>query len=518
MKTVPGEEEFDIRKTLHQINVNHITLGGQADFDALLQRIGSCSRRKDASIDQQIPQLKVKLDLTWLESCNLQQKSSQNRGDNETLNIELEISRNNLKEQRNEDLTGRYDTAEKTFDHKVVSNVDEEIRLGGPNSKDSSELGNIKNMTIYEELIRDLDVIASSQDNLFDDERMKEIEEFDNLLTKQLGEARKELRNQLLIGVGYNFLILNTKLKISNTKREIEREEELQLILSSCMKNESYVQSQQDDDVMSEKVSKSVDDNCFGVDLSIEKESEEGQEIARLKESILLADCLINLQKSELKASNELLHIICSKIKHKKAELDLLVKSNRVSADDVNCVGCRSNDFDQYNDSKNILPTQFSLDSARESGIGESYSVCYPRDGPSIEKSRLIQYEEKEECRHDKSESCYKEDRCGHFVKLEEESGPEKNITDTPPISPTSVPKFLFLSCDDYEDNLCEIWLERMSVASNLLKIPHEADEEDIEHVAFQANDAPRALGRLSRRKQKPRFKQTVYRTKAIPV
>ena len=516
MKTGPGDEEFSIRKTLHQINANQITLKGQADFDSLLQRIYSCSRRKDVRINQRRSQPKDKVDLTWLEGCSLQQSSSQSRGDNETSNIELEISRNSLKEQRNKVLTGSYNTAEKIFSHKVVSEFCEEIRLSAPHSKCISDIGKKKNMTIYEELIRDLNVIASSQDNLFDDEVMKEIEEFSDLLTKQLEEARKLLRNQLLIGVGYNFLIMSVKLKIANTKREIEREEELHSILTNCMRGESYLQSQQGD-VMNEKVNKSVNDNSFSGDATIEKESEEGQEIARLKESILLADCLINMQNSELKTSNELLQIICSKIKHKKAELDLLEKSNgerRVSVDGANCAGCKSSD----DDSKKILSTHTSMGSARESEISKSYSMCYPRDGPSIEKSRVVQHKGMEECRHDKGESCYKDDLYGHSIKLEEESGPEKDITDTPPISPTSVPKFLFLSCDDYEDNLCEIWLEKMSVASNLLMIPHEAHEEDIEHVLFQANDAPRALGRFNRRKQKPWFKQTVYRTKAIPV
>jgi len=89
---------------------------------------------------------------------------------------------------------------------------------------------------------------------------------------------------------------MSVKLTIANTKREIEREEELHSILTNCMRGESYLQSQQGD-VMNEKVNKNVNDNSFSGDATIEKESEEGQEIARLKESILLADCLINKQK-----------------------------------------------------------------------------------------------------------------------------------------------------------------------------------------------------------------------------
>ena len=574
MHKEPGDVGLDIRDTLHRISMCKIIIAGQTDFIGLLEQIFTCLKRNK----ERTSKSDTGADLKWLAKYNSKHHSFESRTDSDKTNIGFKISRKIIAEKRQHKKFNRqHDAAEIEICARPGDSVkiSETLGYGFSNCYYTGKMGKLENITIYEELVRDLGVIASSHNETLDNEMLDEIGKFEVEITKQLDEARKSLRDQLMISVGYRFLIMNVKLKIANAVEEIEKEKRLEKILSKCLDNSSHLQSEKEV-ASSERIKKTLvnigddnydrfsvggarDDNKLGDDV-IDEEGEKRQEIERLKESILLADCVINMQKSEIEASKILIQDMCSKIKKKKAELEavdrgerngMLSSSNEISGIGKGvCTGIEKQLITNVPIAKSSPKQAFednNLNKILDNDV--EHSVQYSGDEHSIEKSYTDEINRQNiELIGKSMSSCRESDTAillkdgldsatngliqTEIIKNKYSNGYENEsglIHKPPPYSysfPSAAPEcfnvtsdFIVQNYESFEDNLCEIWLEKLSVVSNLMKIPNEVrEEEEAENVTYYVNDAPRALGRSKRGKCRNWFRQTVYRTKAIAV
>ena len=566
--------ELNIRDTLHRISMNKIIIAGQVDFIWLLERVYTCLKRGKERTSQN----DTGADLKCSEKYNSKQRSFESRKDSDITNTNF-LRKNIAGKRQHKKYNRQHDAAGIVVCTTPGDSLKTRNTLGFSNGYYIGKMGKLENTTACEELNnRDMDAIASSHDEILDDELLEEIGQFEAEITKQLDEARKDLRNQLMINVGYRFLIMNVKLKIANAEEEIGKEKRLEKTLSKCLEINRHDQSEKevasserirnntgdDDDADDDRVDgvgSTRDDDDWGDDAT-DEDSEERQEIERLKESILLADCVINMQKSEIKASKKLIQDMCLKIEEMKTELDVVDRNERkgtLSLDDENrgisidkslCTGLEKqligtfpvvesspkeafegNNWNKISDTDRENSVQYSMDDHNTEtsytvGINKHSIELIDKDTSSCSESNtaIMMKDGLGSTTNRRSDTEIIKNK--HINGCVNKSQLIRKSTQDPHRCHPAATECLNVTSDliaqgyqSFEDNLCEIWLEKLSIVSNLMKIPNEArEEEEAEHVTYYVKDAPRALGRSKRGKCRSWFRQTVYRTKAIAV
>ena len=572
--------ELNIRDTLHRISMNKIIIAGQVDFIWLLERVYTRLKRGK----ERISQTDTGADLKCSEKYNSKQRSFESGKDNDITNTDF-VRKSIAGKRQDKKYNRQHDAAGIVVCTTPGDSLKTRNTLGFLNGYYIGKMGKLENMTVCEELNRDMDAIASSpHDEILDDEMFEEIGQFEAEITKQLDEARKDLRNQLMINVGYRFLIMNVKLKIANAEEEIGKEKRLEKTLSKCLEINRRSQSEKEistserirsnagDDDDADDVDDRVDDRVDGVgstrddddwgDDATDEDSEERQEIERLKESILLADCVIDMQKSEIKASKKLIQDMCLKIEEMKTELDVVDRNERkgtlslnyenrgISIDKSLCTGIEKQLIGTFPVVESFPKEAFEGNNLNKiSDTDRENSVQYSMNDHNTETSYTVENNKHSIELIDKDTSSCSESNTAILMKdglgsttnrrSDTEIIKNKHIngcvnksqlirksTQDPHRCHPAATECLNVTSDliaqgyqSFEDSLCEIWLEKLSIVSNLMKIPNEArDEEEAEHVTYYVKDAPRALGRSKRGKCRSWFRQTVYRTKAIAV
>ena len=550
MSSGSGDLDSNLRSTLHQICMNEVVIKGQCDVEALLERLTTCVEKATDKKNEENFEKGEREDLKWLEEYKLKESCFESKEDEEEWSVDLQkLTANNHFRIRKK--------TQKRICHTQNGGISKENTVNGGlvNCDCCAKMPHLEGMTIYEELIRDLQVIASASDEIFENEFEAETKALENEIEKQLKNARKNFRDDVMINIGYRFLVLNMKKKIMDIEKEIEKEKRRELKLTKWLKSKrdfSIKNISYDDD--------NEDDAVF------EKDTEEGKEIARMKESILLADCLLVMQKRELKVGKQLTAFLSSQVEIKKEILGVIEKDMsidtespfRMKSTDFICEGTTSvngslqtNDWSYeymnlWNEGESKLESMLASDSLQSSDESRNAfsdtkdnnydtedTSYYSRDGPSIERVCGIQNTLKysHQGLHDyncvdyrnlpKNERNLKNDKIMEMEAARISQDSNNNVS----IHLDDLSNYLgnfhditeiISKC--YEDNLCDIWLERRSASSNLIRIPYEAHEDETEHVIYHVNDAPRALGRSKRGKGRIWFRQTIYRSKAIAV
>ena len=520
MSRSTGDWRREISNTLHQIYINNTLIKGLRSFEALLERIrASWEKVRRGRDDYEADNFRDN-NLKWLGKYNFKQKSGSWIGRYTERNLvgHKNAEKRKLADGINVDKRACHIPGEDL----LVSNAVNETRL-------TDKMPSGESMTIYEELIRDLDIIASANDGNVEELFAAELESFEKEFDQHVVDATKNLREQLMISVGYRFLIMSAKLKIENTDKEIEKESELARKLSKCLRNDRYSLND-----FGEILSQKVEDD-------IENESDERREIARLKESILLADCLIGLQRRDIRLSEKLIQEMSSEIQRRKDVLSMLEYENGCHVPrKSNHTVWERNEIAVDISRKRFHSASFDGLLTEMSELTNQDSVFYSRDGPCVEATIQSKdgtqsyYELPEEIfiEHDESSLQTKE----HKLFNQDRHVTQKSFGSNNAIIKESNDLFgdgneaSFASefsdynqflietlSQSHEDSLCDTLIARLSVGSNIIKIPNEIADVK-EDVFYHVNNAPRALGRSKRGKGRNFFRQTVYRTKAIEV
>eukprot|EP00795_Rhopilema_esculentum_P011369 gene11369-21564_t len=519
----------DIKSTLHQIYISGIIIKGQENITRLLDRLCLHQSRKEPNREESL--LIQKGSLKKVEEppkCHC-------RKVNQIKKCEHLVS-NGFKEGKIDDfssVSGNFNSFSALKETEYQSRVvDRALNCSKYNwerdidaFKDSAEVDcrtamrQKKDLSICETSSTELEGIASVCTNN-EEEIMAEIQAFEEMLERNLREAEKCLHEQLMIKIGYRYLIQSVSLKIIETEKELKQEKERGRRLQKiCQKRKLKSVKVGDEDTESYMVKEQA---C--------KERNEFMELLRIKESILMADCIISAQKDEIVASEKLIKEFDFCISKKTEELNKLEKQiySRKSYDLARPHYCNRNLkniwLEGCGKDKNVYEKSFfkelQIFSANGFGGEEHCPMLCGSDSNDYKDFARVS-------------RCFRCSDCGKIGVYCNKNGvndctdklqPSNEVCDCLYELKSEGTSFglkaelnsfhTSILSQHYLDHECDSWFYRLQVASRMLQIPSETRLEPMN----EANNAPRALGRSRRSSIKQLPRDTIYRTNAIAV
>ena len=506
----------DIKSTLHQIYISEIIIKGQQNITRLLDRLCWQQSRKELHREESLLIQKGSLKkIDEPPKCHCR-KANQNKIDDFTSVSGKFISVSALTETE-------YQSNSRVIDRDLnCSKYNWERDIDSFNEPGEVDCRTVmrqkRDLSICETSSTDLEGIAPVCTNN-EEGIIAEIQAFEETLERSLHEAEKCLHEQLMIKIGYRYLIQSVSLRIIEIEKELKQEKERgRRLVKIFQKRKLKSVKIRDEDLESYTVK---DEAC--------KERNEFMELLRIKESILMADCIISQQRDEIVTSEKLIKEFDFCILKKTEELNKLEKQRYLrKSNDLarphDCSGSLNNIWREGCDKEN---NYFEKSSFKELQIfspngfgGEKHCpmLCGGVSYDCKDFARLNGYrcsgcgkiivdchKNGVDHRTDKLQSSDEVCNCLNELKSEGTSfglKAELNSFHTNILSQ----HYLYHECDS--------WCYRLKAASKMLQIPSETRLESMN----EANNAPRALGRSRRSSIKQLPRDAIYRTNSIAV